>query len=95
MTLAELHAVIGICLPAQLPRIAPLLALVPLLAQRERMSIDEVYAMPAALAFGALVAAFGEFVHGGMIDDAQAVMACAESALDAERMRELLTARAG
>lgn len=94
MTLAELQAVIGIRAPAQLPRIAPLLALVPLLAQRQGVTIDAVYAMPACSVFDQLVLAFGYCVHDDMITDAQAAMDAAASALDPERMRVLLSARA-
>lgn len=95
MTLAELYAVIGICAPAQLPRIAPLLALVPLFAQRRNASMHAVYAMPAAFVFDAMATTFGEFAHNEMMADALTALADAEQALSPDRMRELLTARAG
>lgn len=94
MTLAELHAVIGIRAPALLPGIAPLLALVPLYAQRQGVTIDAVYAMPACIVFDGLVMEFGHFAHEEMMADAQFAMSAAEHALDPERMRVLLSARA-
>lgn len=95
MTLAELYAVVGICAPAQLPRIAPLMALIPLYAQRSGVTMDAVYALPAGEVFDSIVLAFGEFAHSEMMADAQAAMACAEAALDPGRMRSMLSARAG
>ncbi len=95
MTLAELYAVIGICAPAQLPRIAPLIALVPLFAQRRGVSMHAVYAMPAAFVFGAMATVFGDFAHNEMMNDAMTALADAEQALSPDRMRERMMRRAG
>jgi len=42
VTLAELLAVAGLCLPASLRALEPLMAAVPLLAQRRGVSVDAV-----------------------------------------------------
>ena len=46
MTLAELLAMLGMCAPGNLRALDPIVAAVPLLAQRLGASIEDVYAMP-------------------------------------------------
>ena len=45
MTLAELLAMLGMCAPGNLRALDPIVAAVPLLAQRLGVSIDDVYAI--------------------------------------------------
>lgn len=93
MTLAELLAVAGLCLPASLRALEPLMAAVPLLAQRRGVSVDAVYAMQAGEAFGAIADEFADWISDAEIAAALAAVKDAEEALDPARMRERMMRR--
>lgn len=93
MTLAELLAVAGLCLPASLRALEPLMAAVPLLAQRRGVSVDAVYAMQAGEAFGAIADEFADWISDAEISAASAAVKDAEAAIDPARMRERMMRR--
>lgn len=93
MTLAELLAVAGLCLPASLRALSPLMAAVPLLAQRRGVSIDAVYAMPAGEALGAVADEFADWISDGDLQNATEALQYAERVLDPTRMRERMMRR--
>lgn len=55
LTLAHLHALTGMMARQQAQALAPLMALIPLYAQRNGVSIESVWAMPAVDGVRALV----------------------------------------
>ncbi len=93
MTFAELLAVAGLCLPASLRALEPLMAAVPLLAQRRGVSVDAVYAMQAGEALGAVADEFADWISDQAMADAAEAMKQAEAALDPARMRERMMRR--
>ena len=55
LTLAHLHALTGMLARQQAPALAPIMALIPLYAQRKGGTIEAVWAMPAVDGVQALV----------------------------------------
>lgn len=55
LTLAHLHALTGMMARQQAQALAPLMALIPLYAQRHKCGIESVWAMPAVDGVRALV----------------------------------------
>lgn len=91
MTLAELQSVVAFAAPDQLPRLQPLLALVPLLAQRRRMSLAKVYAMQAGVYFDAALDVLASLPADSVVE-AHAALKQAWDALEPERMRQRVAA---
>jgi len=87
MTLAELQAVVAFGAPETMPSLQSLLALVPLLAQRRRMSVAKVYAMQAGAFFDAGLDVLAT-LPADSIAEAQEAMRLAWLALDPERMQK-------
>ena len=93
MTLAELLAVVGMCTPANLRALDPIVAAVPLLAQRLGASLDDVYAMPVRTVADAVAVEFADWISDSVVADAEEAMRAAEAALDPARMRERMMRR--
>lgn len=93
MTLAELLAVVGMCTPGSLRALDPLIAAVPLLAQRRGIAIGEVYAMPAGEAIGAIADELADWISDDLVASAAEAMQAAEAALAPARMRERMMRR--
>lgn len=93
MTFAELLAVVGMCAPASLRALDPIVAAVPLLAQRLGASLDDVYAMPVRTVADAVAVEFADWISDSVVADAEEAMRAAEEALDPARMRERMMRR--
>ena len=94
MTLAELLAMLGMCAPGNLRVLDPIVAAVPLLAQRLGASIDDVYAMPVRTVADAVAVEFADWISDSVVADAAEAMQQAEAAIDPARMRERMMRRA-
>lgn len=94
MTLAELLAMLGMCAPGKLRALDPIVAAVPLLAQRLGASIDDVYAMPVRTVADAAAVEFADWISDSVIADAAEAMKAAEAAIDPARLRERMMRRA-
>lgn len=93
MTLAELLAVVGMCTPANLRALDPIVAAVPLLAQRLGATIDDVHAMPVRTVADAVAVEFADWISDSVVADAEEAMRAAEEALDPARMRARMLRR--
>lgn len=94
MTLAELLAMLGMCAPGKLRALDPIVASVPLLAQRLGASIEDVYAMPVRTVADAAAVEFADWISDSVIADAAEAMKAAEVAIDPARLRERMMRRA-
>ena len=94
MTLAELLAMLGMCAPGNLRVLDPIVAAVPLLAQRLGASIDDVYAMPVRTVADAVAVEFADWISDSVVADAAEAMQQAKAAIDPARMRERMMRRA-
>ena len=94
MTLAELLAMLGMCAPGNLRVLDPIVAAVPLLAQRLGASIDDVYAMPVRTVADAVAVEFADWISDSVVADAAEAMQQATAAIDPARMRERMMRRA-
>lgn len=94
MTLAELLAMLGMCAPGNLRVLDPIVAAVPLLAQRLGASIEDVYAMPVRTVADAVAVEFADWISDSVVADAAEAMQQAEAAIDPARMRERMMRRA-
>lgn len=93
MTFAELLAFVGMCTPASLRALDPIVAAVPLLAQRLGATIDDVYAMPVRTVVDAVVCEFADWISDSVVVDADEAIRAVEEALDPARMRERMMRR--
>lgn len=91
LTLAELQAVVAIAAPGQLGRMQPLLALVPLLAQRRSIDVNAVYAMPAGDVFDGGMAVVAGVLTDEAVAAAQVALQQAWAAVDPDRLRRRMT----
>lgn len=83
LTLAHLHALTGMMARQQAQALAPLMALIPLYAQRHGVSIESVWAMPAVAGVQALV----DLLPDVVTPEVQAVMPDIEAGVNAALTR--------
>ena len=93
MTFAELLAFVGMCAPANLRALDPIVAAVPLLAQRLGATIDDVCAMPARTVADAVAVEFADWISDSVKAEAEEAVRAVEEALDPARMRERMMRR--
>jgi len=93
VTLAELLAMLGMCAPGNLRALDPIVAAVPLLAQRLGASIEDVYAMPVRTVADAVAVEFADWISDSVVAEADEAVKHAEAAIDPARMRERMMRR--
>lgn len=93
MTFAELLAVVGMCTPGSLRALDPIVAALPLLAQRLGASIDDVYAMPVRTVAHCAADEFADWISDSVKADAEESLRDVEAALDPARLRERMMRR--
>jgi len=93
VTLAELLAMLGMCAPGNLRALDPIVAAVPLLAQRLGASIEDVYAMPVRTVVDAVAVEFADWISDSVVAEADEAVKHAEAAIDPARMRERMMRR--
>lgn len=93
MTFAELLAVMGMRMPQGLRALDPIVASLPLLAQRLDASLDDVYAMPVRTVVDAVAVEFADWISDRVMTDAEEAMQAVEAALDPAHLRARMMRR--